>query len=67
LETESTDLDTARVALAQLPRRSGVHSKSGGNQMSDRKLAVKVRVYRIAMAVASIAAIIEVLGAGRRF
>lgn len=35
--------------------------------MSHRKIAVKVRAYRIALAVASIAAMIEVLGAGRRF
>ena len=39
----------------------------GGNEMSNRKLAVKVKAYRILFAVASIAAIIEVLGAGRRF
>ncbi len=35
--------------------------------MSNRKLAVKVKAYRILFAVASIAAIVEVLGAGRRF
>jgi len=35
--------------------------------MSDRKVALKVRAYRIAFALASIAAIVEVLGAGRRF
>lgn len=35
--------------------------------MSNRKAALKVRTYRICFALASIAAIVEVLGAGRRF
>jgi hypothetical protein len=35
--------------------------------MSNRKVAIKARAYRIMFAVASIAAIVEVLGAGRRF
>jgi hypothetical protein len=35
--------------------------------MSDRMVAIKVRAYRICFALASIAAIVEVLGAGRRF
>jgi hypothetical protein len=35
--------------------------------MKDRKAALKVRVYRTCFALASIAVIIEVLGAGRRF
>ena len=34
---------------------------------NQRELAVKVKAYRILFAVASIAAIVEVLGAGRRF
>jgi hypothetical protein len=33
----------------------------------NRKVALKARAYRIGFAIASIAAIIEVLGAGRRF
>ena len=40
---------------------------TGGDAMSDRKVALKVRAYRIGFALASIAAIVEVLGAGRRF
>jgi hypothetical protein len=35
--------------------------------MKNRKVALKARAYRICFAIASIAAIIEVLGAGRRF
>jgi hypothetical protein len=35
--------------------------------VSNRKVALKVRAYRLAFALASIAAIVEVLGAGRRF
>lgn len=35
--------------------------------MSDHKAAIKVRAYRICFVLASIAAIVEVLGAGRRF
>jgi hypothetical protein len=40
---------------------------TGGDAMSHRKVALKVRAYRIGFALASIAAIVEVLGAGRRF
>jgi hypothetical protein len=35
--------------------------------MKNRKTALKVRLYRTCFALASIAAIIEILGAGRRF
>jgi len=35
--------------------------------LSNRKAAIKARIYRTCFALASIAAIIEVLGAGRRF
>ncbi len=35
--------------------------------MKNSKVALKVRTYRILFALASIAAIVEVLGAGRRF
>jgi hypothetical protein len=38
-----------------------------GGALSNRKLALKVRVYRTCFALASIAVIVEVLGAGRRF
>jgi hypothetical protein len=35
--------------------------------LKNRKAAIKVRAFRTCFALASIAAIIEVLGAGRRF
>jgi hypothetical protein len=35
--------------------------------MKNSKVALKARAYRILFALASIAAIVEVLGAGRRF
>ena len=38
-----------------------------GGTLKNRKAAIKFRVYKTCLTLASIAAIIEVLGAGRRF
>jgi hypothetical protein len=38
-----------------------------GGILKNRKAAIKFRVFRTCLTLASIAAIIEVLGAGRRF
>jgi hypothetical protein len=45
----------------------GPNTTHKGGTLKNRKAAIKFRVYKTCLTLASIAAIIEVLGAGRRF